>query len=147
MTAKLATAPASAVGTPGRRRISRSGAGASVCCASVAYAFESSFVSCLIPSETSRPSNEKSDDPSRGRAGQEEDGRAESEDALDAGDGDDRHRPERDGELDHPGQADESCREQERIAACGRHESSSSRPLRKTAAPPCAGCRTYVPPN
>src|SRR5437763_14444 len=68
MTAKLATAPASAVGTPGRRRISRSGAGASVCCANVAYAFESSFGSCLIPSETSRPANAKSDDPSQGHA-------------------------------------------------------------------------------
>src|SRR5205085_12463129 len=78
---------------------------------------------------------------------QEEDGRAEPEDALDACDRDDGHCPECDGELDHPGQADEPCREQDRIPPRGRHESSCSRPRRKAAPPPCAGCRTYVPPN
>ena len=55
------------------------------------------------------------------RAGDEEHGRAEAEDAVHPGDGDDRHRPERDGELDHPRQEDEPEREQQRVPPDVRH--------------------------
>ena len=59
--------------------------------------------------------------PTASRAGEQEHGGAEAEDALDAGDGDDRHRAERDRELDHPRLEDEPEREQERVAADRRH--------------------------
>ena len=60
--------------------------------------------------------------PTASRAGEQEDGGAEAEDPLDAGDGDDRHRPERDRELDHPRLEDEPEREQR--ARCGGRATS-----------------------
>ena len=51
------------------------------------------------------------------RAGGEEDGRAEPEDPLDAGDEHERHRPDGDGELDHPGERRQRRGEQDRVAA------------------------------
>ena len=62
---------------------------------------------------------------------------------MDAGDGDDRHRAERDGELDHPGQEHEPEREQERVPPDVAHV-----PIRawsaavNAAAPPRDGWRT-----
>ena len=53
----------------------------------------------------------------RERAGDQEHGRPEPEDPLEPGDRDERHRPERDRELHHPGQADEPCGEHDRVAA------------------------------
>ena len=67
---------------------------------------------------------------------------------FDAGDRDDRHRPERDGELDHPRLEDEPEREQERVAADGRHHAiRAARPSANARAPPCDGCRTYGAPS
>ena len=59
--------------------------------------------------------------PTASAPGEQEHGRAEAEDPFDAGDRDDRHRPERDRELDHPRLEDEPEREQERVATDGRH--------------------------
>src|SRR5262249_5601786 len=81
------------------------------------------------------------------RPGDEEDRGPEPEDALDAGDGDDRDRPQSNGELDHPRQADEPRREQDRVPARRAHESKHSSPCRNAVAPPCDGWRTYVPPR
>ena len=55
--------------------------------------------------------------PDRQCPGDEEHRRAEAEDAVDAGDGHDRHRPERDCELDHPRLEHEPQREQQRVPA------------------------------
>src|SRR5262249_54458476 len=76
-----------------------------------------------------------------------EDGGAGGEDALDARGGDDRDRSQRHGELDHPRQADEPCREQDRVPAYRAHERRRSSPCRNAVAPPCDGWRTYVPPR
>ena len=69
MTAKLATAASSAVRTPGRRRISASGAGGALCSSAVGGAtFESSFGSGRTRNETTRPASANSDEPSHGNA-------------------------------------------------------------------------------
>ena len=60
-----------------------------------------------------RPDSERSRD--------EEHRRAEAEDAVDAGDGNDRHGPESDRKLDHPRQEHEPEREQQRVPADLRH--------------------------
>ena len=82
------------------------------------------------------------------RSRDQEDRRPEPEDPLEAGDGDERHRAERDRELDHPREADEPGREHDRVAL---HRASSRaaarRPRRNSVAPPCAGWRTYAPPS
>ena len=51
------------------------------------------------------------------RAGGEEDRRPEAEDPLDAGDEHERHRADRDRELDHAGERRQRRREQDRVAA------------------------------
>ena len=83
----------------------------------------------------------------RERTGDQEHRRPEPEDAVDAGDRDDRDRAERDGELDHPGLADEPEREQERVPprpSFMRAIRARSAARRTRAAPPWDGCRTYV---
>ena len=54
------------------------------------------------------------------RSRHEEDRGPEPKDPGDAGDGDERQRAQRCGELEHPGVADEPSREQERVALDGR---------------------------
>ena len=65
-----------------------------------------------------------------------------------AGDRDERHRPERDRELHHPGEADEPAPRAGRVAPRRGHREQPPRGRAGTrAAPPCAGWRTYAPPS
>ena len=67
---------------------------------------------------------------------------------------DERDGADRDGELDHAGEARQRRREQDRVApdrkrstARPYREQRSARPARNAAAPPCDGWRTYGPPS
>jgi hypothetical protein len=77
----------------------------------------------------------------------EEDRRSEPENPLDAGHGDERHRRQRDDELDHPGEADHPAREQEGVTPDGVRlhvaiqAQAAARLSAKAAAPPRDGWR------
>ena len=67
----------------------------------------------------------------------EEHRRPEAEDARDSGDSDDRHRAERDGELDHSRLEDEPQREQQGVAVDRRHGAiTACSDFANSAAPP-----------